>query len=485
MPGIYRPGGTGVPEGGGSAQGGGAPVAPTNVVVQAPAGPRGTVGVPGGKSAPAPMTPAQVRSMQQFLNNHGFQVAQDGILGPQTKAAAQAFRTNHKGGAQWSAKNGVGTHKGVVGAASGTPPAVVTGAGAGSGAGGGGTPPGTGTDAFTTLLTALLAKSGSVGSTLDPTAFGNAAAAPDMAAVGVDGQQIKANPLQENQSQQDISSWYGLDPNASSYKLSVLGRLAQAKTGDAAAATGASSNVADIAQALAGSIGGSANDGSGMVAAAGVNDAGTLAALGQANTDYERNMSPLLAAEATGAKTSEKATNQATLLQLLQQQATDQGKAQADRATGVASAVGQNNGVEQQRFADQGNLLSTLAQMSAVDPTNQNLKNALLQAQIAKTRAQATATTSKIGAAGAVPKVDLAKAGNSIAGLLGVGTDHVLPQGTSQTKLVYTIGSQLQGMGLKKGTPEYQRMGQTLLAMFKNADGTPIVAPASWFGPKS
>lgn len=438
------------------------------------------------------MSPTQVRSMQQFLNNHGFQVAQDGVLGPQTKAAAAAFRTNHKAGAQWSAKFGVGIHKGAVGAASSGAPMAVTGAGGGSntpasaGAGVGTTTP----DAFSELLTSLLGQSGQVGSTLDPKGFGAAAAAPDLAAIGVDGQQIAKNPLQETQNQADISNWYGLDPNASSYKLSVLGRLAQAKAGDAAAATGASGNVADLAKSLAGSIGGSANDGSGMVAAAGANDAGTLAALGQANTDYENNMAPLLAAEATGAKTTEKTGNQAALLQLMQQQAADKGKAVADRAAGVASAVGTNNGVEQQRFADQGNLLSTLAQLKAVDPNANPLKDARLQAMINETNARTQAIQSGrgvngTGASSKLTKANLGSLTAQVNGIANIGADHRIPAGMSVGGVVHLVGSALQAAGISKTDPRYQRLAQTIMGSYLDSNGQPLNIPGTWFGPNT
>lgn len=429
--------------------------------------------------------------MQQFLVNHGFQVAQDGVLGAQTKAAALAFRTNHKGGAAWSAKNGIGTHPGIapsgpIGPVGGAPGAV-TGAGAGA-APGSTDPTSTAAGAFQQLLNALLSKSGSVGTTMDPTSFGNAAAASDTAATAADGMQIKQNPLQEAQNQQDISSWYGLDPKASSFKLSVLGRLAQAKTGDAAAATAGSSNVASLAQALASSIGGSANDGSSTVAAAGANDAGTLAALGTANTDYENNMAPLLAAEATGAKSQEKGSNQAALLQLLQQRAADQGKAVTDRATGVASAIGANNGVDQQRFADQGNLLSTLAQVAAVDPNAAPMKDAELQSIIDENnaKAHAIATGGSVSGRAAAPKtVNLGSVTANVTNMLGVGSDRKLPKGTSLGAVARLIGSQLQAEGIQKTDPRYQRLAQTIIGSYLLPDGSGVNVPAGWFGPNT
>lgn len=430
------------------------------------------------------MTPQQVRAMQQFLVNHGFNVAVDGIYGPMTKAAAAAFRANHKGGDAFNKSHGIGVHPTTrpthPTAPTPTGPAPTTRTTSSAPTSG----PNTGS-AFDSLLGALLAGGGQVGSMADAGSFGDAAAAPSLAQAAALQKLIAANPKQESQNQFDISSWYGLDPKAKGYQLSVLGRLGLARDRDAAAASAASSNVGDIAKSLVGSIGGSANDGSSSVAAAGTEAAGTMAALGEASKEYANDIAPLLAAEARGAQSKEKAANSQTLLDLENQLATAQGQAKSDRAAAVLGVLGKNNELAQQRFANEGNLLSTLAQMQAVDPNQTGLADAKTLAEIAKIKAQTKSILNPTTKAAAGAKYDLASAGNSVAGLLGVGTDHKLPAGVSVTKLAYTIGSQLQGLGLKKGTPEYQRAGQTLISMFADANGNPIVAPRGWFGPRS
>ena len=440
---------------------------------------------------PAVMTASQVRSMQQFLNNHGFQVAQDGIMGHLTKSAAQAFRADHKGGDAWNKANGIGVHPAVrpspdtgFRSASLTPD---TGGGKDGGGGGGGAGGGS---QLQSLLQSLLSGGGNVGTGYDAQSFGDAAAAPSAALAQALTRQIGANPKQEAQNQSDISSWYGLDPKASSYKLSVLGRLAQAKAGDAQATTDVSGNMADLAKSLAGSIGGAANDGSGSVLAAGQNSAGTIQALGQAQSDYQSNMDPLLRAEATGAASREKGSNSQALLDLQDKLAAAQGQGRADRAGGVMGATDKNNALAQQRFANQGNLLSTLAQMQASDPNAPTLANAKTKAQIGEINSQAArarAAAQHLVGGAAAPKYDLQAAANRTAGLLGVGADAngQLPAGTSVTKLAYTIGSVLEGMGLKKGTPDYQRAAQTLISNFRDPSGNPINVPGSWFGPNS
>jgi len=224
-----------------------------------------------------------------------------------------------------------------------------------------------------------------VGKGFDPTSFGNAAAAPADALAAIAARQIKANPVQEKANQADISSWYGLDKTDPKYKLSVLGRMATAQGRDAAAATGAAKNDTSLAQALASSIGGSANDSSGQVVAAGENAAGTANAVGEVANQYANDMNPLLAAEARSQQINEKGTNSKALQALQDSLATARGDATAARASAVGSVVDKNNALEQQHFANRGNVLSTLSQLAAADPNSQVLKDALTTARINET----------------------------------------------------------------------------------------------------
>lgn len=440
------------------------------------------------------MNATQIRSMQQFLNNHGFQVAQDGIMGPQTKSAAAAFRANHKGGEAWNAAHGIGTHphpdRGFRDANLGTPPGdkggkdgkrTVDNAGSGSGTG----------SQLQALLQSLLSGGGTVGSGYDAQSFGDAAAAPDEAQAATFLRQIGANPKQEAQNQADISQWYGLDPKTKSYQLSVLGRLAQAKTGGAQAATDIGGNMGDLAKSLAGSIGGAANDGSGSVLAAGQNSAGTVAALGQAQSDYASNMDPLLRAEATGAASREKGSNSQALLDLQDKLAAAQGQAKADRAGGVMGATDKNNALAQQRFANQGNLLSILAQMQAADPNANTLANAKTKAQIGEINAQAArarAAALHLVNGSSTPKQTKASLGDltaQIGGIAGIGADHRVPQGMSVGGIAHLVGTTLQSAGIPKSDPRYQRIAQTIMGSFLDSDGNPLNVPPGWFGPNT
>jgi hypothetical protein len=343
-----------------------------------------------GPTGVAAMTPAQVRATQTFLSNHGLQVATDGMMGPQTKSAIAAWHAISKlppaarGKAEqaWTTKFGTGTH-----------PAAQTGT---TDAGGGdqtstttrtvqstGTTPASQNDnGFQQLLAQLMADGGSAGTPYNVNAIGNAAAAPDAAAAQTLLQQIAQNPRQGAQDQADISSWFGLNPTDPNYKQSVLGLLANAKAGDQTSATQTAGNDSSLAKALAASIGGAANDGSGSVAAAGANAAGTAGAIGQVNSDYANNMSPLLAAEARGDMSKTQAANQQAKLVLQQQLAQARGQETADRSTAETAAQGQNNSLTQQAFANKGNVLSTIAQMQAIDPNKNYLADQRTQAEI-------------------------------------------------------------------------------------------------------
>ena len=430
---------------------------------------------------PGGMTPTQVRAMQQFLVNHGFAVNQDGIYGAQTKAAAAAFRANHKSGAAWSATHGTGVHPA-------SKPGGASALASDAGGGNGSTPVATGPNtegAFNALLGALLGQGGKVGSMLDPNAYGAAAAAPSTALAATLAQQAAQNPQQAAQDESDISSWYGLDPRATSYQLSVLGRLAQAKGKDAAAATDASSNIGALAKSLAGSIGGSANDGSAQVAAAGTDAAGTMAAVGQANTDYANAMNPLLAAEATGAMSRDKASKAQELQTLRDQMAQAQGQARADRAAGMSGAIDKNNALGQQRFADQGNLLSTLGQMQAVDPNEVGLKDAKLAAQIDQIRAGTAKTASGLASAAAkAQKMDIGNTTREIIDHLGYGsiptTGQAIVPTSDHQRLATTIGAFLRSQGLRPGDGQFKKIGDAILGSFVDEHGRPIQPGAGW-----
>ena len=202
-------------------------------------------------------------------------------------------------------------------------------------------------------------------------------------------------------------------------------------------------------------------------------------------------MNPLIAAEAAGAASRDKASNSQIMLGLQDQLAAAQGQAKADRAQGVMAAQGQNNALDQQRFANQGNLLSMLAQMQASNPNAPTLTNAEARARIAEINSQSALARARAqdlvsGATSAGAKVNIGDVFDKVASSLNIpsGSSN-LPQGTSLGGVAHLIGSALIGEGVPKSDPRYQRLAQSILALFRDSNGNPLSVPASWFGPNT
>jgi hypothetical protein len=330
----------------------------------------------------------------------------------------------------------------------------------------------------------LFSQGGDVGQMIDPNYYAAAAAAPDNAAVQSLLQEIALDPKQEAQNQYDISSWYGLNPKDPNYALSVLGRLGQAKAGDAGVASDAASNVSQIASALAGSIGGAANGGAGALAAAGANDAGMMGALGKANTDYADNMNPLLAAEARGQMLKDKAANQEALLALQQQLAEARGQAKSDAATARGNAIGTNNSLAQQRFADKGNLLGLLGQMDAsglkTEYTAAQIQHLMNEGNPASAYATSYArdrAAADVKAAVGGTGIDPTKVATAAASSIGLSSPTVPTNMHSQ--LAKAIGVNLRRY-LSPNDKRFKAIGDALFGMFVDEHGRPLVAPPDW-----
>lgn len=90
----------------------------------------------------------------------------------------------------------------------------------------------------------------------------------------------------------DIDRWYG----------QVQTSLGTAAARDKAIDAASLASIKDVAQGVVGAIGGEANPGSGMAAQAGVQGADLIAAMGNAQEEYNADVAPLIAAEAAGQK---------------------------------------------------------------------------------------------------------------------------------------------------------------------------------------
>lgn len=138
----------------------------------------------------------------------------------------------------------------------------------------------------------------------------------------------------------DIDRWYG----------QVQGSLATAAERDKAIDAASLASIKDVSQGIVSAIGGEANPGSGMAAQAGQQGADLIAAMGNAQEEYNSDVGPLIAAEAVGqkAQTQRESAQRASDLNL---QLTDlesgRGQAMADARMKLAEL---NHDLDTQRF---------------------------------------------------------------------------------------------------------------------------------------
>jgi hypothetical protein len=107
------------------------------------------------------------------------------------------------------------------------------------------------------------------------------------------------HPVQAAQELKDIDHWYD----------EVLASQETARGRDAAIHDAGVGSVRDATSRIVSSLGGSANEGAGLVGASGLDQVGLLEALGTAQEQYNADMRPLLKAEGAGAQTRQVARN--------------------------------------------------------------------------------------------------------------------------------------------------------------------------------
>lgn len=178
----------------------------------------------------------------------------------------------------------------------------------------------------------------------------------------------------EAQAQRDISSWYG----------QVEGSQKQAASADASAGSRARADVANMIQAITGSLGGSR--GAGLVAAQGANNLTALAAQGQNQDKYNAELAPILATAQADAASRQRALasqadvkSQGAIQDLLSSRGLTKAKALGD-------VTQMNNQSRQQNFANRQALFnaSLAAQSLGLDAakTQAQLASYGLDAQI-------------------------------------------------------------------------------------------------------
>jgi hypothetical protein len=251
--------------------------------------PRKNPGITNWKQALAGLS---VRNRQQVLRKHGYHIVQDGIEGPQTRAATRAFlrganphvfnkraaMAHVPGGPGGGGPVGGHRHGGGSGGGGGGGGA---GGGGGGGAGrrGGGGGGAGGSDGESDLIDPMAYARGSVESEYGPQ-------------LGQINRDISTSRAQGSQDIADLTEWYkqlegtraqGAAHNAQAYQDAISG-LTQAQTG------------------MAEALGGSANAGAGVGAGYASGDQAGIRGAGLAQGNFDTNMASILQAQGADAR---------------------------------------------------------------------------------------------------------------------------------------------------------------------------------------
>lgn len=360
----------------------------------------------------------------------------------------------------------------------------------------------------------------------DPTLGDKLAAAQyDPIIQGLEAQQ-QVQQRQGAQNMADVANWY----------KQIVDAANAAQSGDAKMSGSLPGDIQNIAADLANSIGGSANQGSGSVAAAGVNDAAMAKAINNSQSQYDNLVPGLLKADQATSSQRVQAMNQNAALQLALQLSQAQGaKAamalqtnqdiaqqnralEADKLQQLLGIKQYNSGLKASNAKDVLNTKMALAQMMEAAPSL-GLKSALTQADIAKIYSgiqQGNAKTQLAGLMDAAhiklwnsqilknlnslnPKnatqnkalsVDLTKAlGNAgyLAGAVPIKDkagnltgDFQLSKGHADPRrLAQIIGDVLRGR--KVTGPNARRMAYDIYSHFLNPDGHRVKPMPGWW----
>lgn len=203
----------------------------------------------------------------------------------------------------------------------------------------------------------------------------------------VAGQQITGR--QNSQNERDIRNFY----------KQVLGSQATAAERDADISEAGVDSIEDATANIVSALGGGANQGAGMVGAAGASAVGTLGALKTAQDQFNADIRPLLEAERAGSLSRERAAGTARLHDLATRLATargQKGQAEAARRFEVTQAnneildrildrklgiVGANNQTRQTRFSnafglEQAKIASAISGLELTNSTLASLAQA-------------------------------------------------------------------------------------------------------------
>lgn len=293
-----------------------------------------------------PKTPAEIRALQQFLRNQGYNIPVNGKWEGYTQSAVQNW---HKG----KGKRNPGQWNKAVGLAA--TPAKGTDVGTGtkpSGHHGGGASGNVVNGEVVYDDYDLAVGPGNVnreldtglsrgGSRLLPASF-----AEKLAGLEYDTQIRHGQIQQERQGRDqeqalaDISTWYG----------QVGKSVETARTRGIDANNDGQASILAAVKGIMASLGGEANAASGIVGSMGESDAATLGAMGTAQSQYHADMQPLLASEGAGAKTQERARQTSLAQDIANNLSSLRGERGAAKGKYEFDIMNANNGIRDNRL---------------------------------------------------------------------------------------------------------------------------------------
>lgn len=352
--------------------------------------------------------PEDVRAVQQFLVGHGYKLKVDGINGPLTKAAIANWTSGMKTRNPDSFNRQHGLAAGqpaATGGLSGNGPGGASRTSPTYGGGGGNASPtaaGGSTDIMG-MLTSLLGRT-ATSKLISPNLAENAAAPYDAQAQTFQSE-LDQLPSAKAQALRNVSDWYG--------KVQADEKTA-GKRDQALASSGASA-LSDAAKGIAASMGGAAMAGAGQIGAVGANDANTLSAMGANDAQLASDLGPIFDLARADANTRMSRQFDQGKLDLQNQLAQAQGQGDAAKMAALMQIVGANNNANQQTYANQSDLLKTLASLqisganAATQAQSAQMLNALRASEIAKNAKKASVVGSGFAGATSAQKAKVAQ----------------------------------------------------------------------------
>jgi hypothetical protein len=269
-------------------------------------------------------------------------------------------------------------------------------------------------------------------------------------------------PVQQRQNEADIGNWYD----------QALTSQATAGERDKEINAAGTASVTDAVSRILSSLGGGANEGAGVVGAAGATAVGTLAALGSNQERYNADLVPLLQTERSGALSRERAMGSTRAQDLALKLSGLQGEKGASRASHQLEMQQYNNEIRDRR-------LERLMQIRAA---NNSLAQQQFQNKLALGEADMAAKGLGLRLMSAMkpanPQAAIAKASQNVIQMFAdPNSGEVSRRGQSIQQVVAQVKNGYAQAGLQLNDPAVQQaMYATTRTVLPN-----VAVDARWF----